>query len=87
MCNNIYGDKYTVKCILYGEKTYDDMGENYLGSVSAAAQLLDEDGNIVSSSNIYSPAIKTGEKFKDDFSFSNELESGKNYTIRIIEEK
>ena len=63
------------------------MGENYLGSVSAAAQLLDEDGNIVSSSNIYSPAIKTGEKFKDDFSFSNELESGKNYTIRIIEEK
>ena len=87
VCNNIYGDKYTVKCILYGEKTYDDMGENYLGSVSAAAQLLDEDGNIVSSSNIYSPAIKTGEKFKDDFSFSNELESGKNYTIRIIEEK
>lgn len=87
VCNNIYGDKYTVKCTLYGEKTYDDMGENYLGSVSAAAQLLDEDGNVLSSSNIYSPAIKMGEKFKDDFSFLNELESGKNYTIRIIEEK
>lgn len=86
-CSKSYGDNYTVKCTLYGEKTFDYNSKNYSGSVAAIAQLLDEDGNIVSSSDIYSPEIRTGEKFKDNFSFLNEVEGGKNYTIRIIEKE
>ncbi len=86
VCDKNYSGKYTAEFVLYGEKTYDKNGENRLGSVSAVAQLLDETGNIVDSTNIYSPVIRTGEKFKDDFSFFNKLESGKNYTIRITEE-
>lgn len=87
VCDKSYSGKFTAEFVLYGEKTYDKNGENRLGSVSAVAQLLDETGNIVDSTNIYSPDIRMGEKFKDDFSFFNKLESGKNYTIRIIEEK
>lgn len=86
VCDKSYSGKYTAEFVLYGEKTYDKNGENRLGSVSAVAQLLDDTGNIVDSTNIYSPDIRTGEKFKDDFSFFNKLESGKNYTIRITEE-
>lgn len=87
VCDKSYSGKYTAECVLYGEKTYDKNGENRLGSVSAVAQLIDETGSIVDSTNIHSPDIRTGEKFKDDFSFFTELESGKNYTIRIIEGK
>ena len=51
------------------------------------SQLLNEDGIVINSADIQSPPVKIGDKFKDDFSFLNEIEGGKTYTIRIIEKE
>lgn len=83
----IYDEQYILKCALYGEKICDNDGENHLGYVSAVAQLLNEDGIVINSADIQSPPVKIGDKFKDDFSFLNEIEGGKTYTIRIIEKE
>lgn len=81
-----YG-KYSAECVIYGEKSYDSKGDNNLGTVSAAAQLLDEEGMVLDCKSFYTPSVRTGEKFKVDFLFYYEFESGRKYTIRIVEEE
>lgn len=79
--------EYSIKCTVTGEKTSDVKGDDHTSSVKYVFRLIDESGNVVKTTNLYSPDIKTGEKFMTNVSFSvNNYDIKENFKIEIEED-
>ena len=46
-------------------------------------KLYDDKGYLISSSNIYLNNLTTGDKFKEDVSYINDIEPGDTYTLKF----
>lgn len=67
-----------------GEKTYDDEGGGYSRSCNVGWKLYDSEGYIKESGIFYSPAIRVGEKFKDEKGYAWDVISpGESYKLVI----
>lgn len=67
-----------------GEKTYDDEGSGYSRSCNVGWKLYDSENYIVDSGTFYSPAIKVGEKFRNEKCYAwDVIVPGENYRLEI----
>lgn len=79
--------KYSVKCIVTGEKTSDVNGDNNISAVKYALRLLNENNQVIETTSILSPDIKTGETFVKSVSFFMEdYDIKENFIIEIEED-
>lgn len=78
--------EYSIKCTVTGEKTSDIKSDNNTSVIKYTLRLLNENGQVVDTKDIFSPYIKTGESFVKNISFSMmDYDIKEDFTIEIEE--
>ncbi len=76
----------SIKIFFTGEKTYDSDGAGQSSSCRIGWKLYDDEDYVVDSGTFYSESIKTGEKFKNGYSYASDcIEPGGSYRLEILD--
>lgn len=78
-----YDNKVNLKLSFAGERTDVDLQENVSKYCEIGWKLVDEEGYVIDTGTVYSPALAPGDKFKNVEETIYGLEAG-NYTLTII---